>query len=392
MKRNIYLVFFFSLLTCIASAQVKKSSNFVLKGTFIGKHTQAIFLIYEDSSGQKTKHKAFINNGIFSFKGFISSPVYATIMSDIKIKPSSMNVSNVAEVFLSPGDLTISLKENDFGHPVLVGSVVHNEWTNLQTMYEPLNKIKDSLYQAMFAIERAGNTPKNRIARMAVVAKIDKCNLEIDHIDYNYIGSHPTSYLSAYLLSNCMEMDLRLDSTEMFYNAFSQSVKNSVAGKAISRVIVNGKSSIVGSVIRMPLGTNLDGSRFNPQTFKIDNYILLYFWAGWANDNTDLKAIYNKYQSRGLKTIAISMEPFKKTWRDSIKKGQIGMWHHIFADPVANLDTFYNIKQMAPSLVLLVDKNYTIIGRYRGRGKYYKMGYNEEPMEELDKKLAKIIN
>jgi hypothetical protein len=57
---------------------------------------------------------------------------------------------------------------------------------------------------------------------------------------------------------------------------------------------------------------------------------------------------------------------------------------------VASLDTFYNIKQMAPSLVLLVDKNHRIIGRYRGHNNLYKMEYGEEPIVALDKKLATI--
>jgi hypothetical protein len=392
MKRNIYLLFIFSLFICIASTQEKKTSNFVLKGTFIGKHAHAIFLTYKDSSGKKIERKVYLKNGVFSFRGFISGPVYAGVMSDIKITPNGPDVSNYVDVFLSPGNMVISLKENDFEHAVLSGSPVQDEWMEVETLYKPVNKLRDSLYRVMFAISRAGNTPKNHIAVVTVGTKIDKCNLQIDQIDYRYIKSHPQSYISAYLLNNLIGGDIQLDSIEMFYNKFSQPVKKSVEGKEINKVIVNRKASAIGSVVRMPQGTNLDGSRFNPRTFKINNYLLLYFWTGYANDNADLKTIYNKYQSRGLKTIAISMEPFKKMWLDSVKKDRIEMWHNIFSDPVANLDTFYNIRQMAPSLVLLIDKNHTIIGRYRGRNKLYKMGYSEEPLGALDKKLARIIN
>ncbi len=390
MKPNIYLVFIFFLFTTIASAQVKKVPNFVLKGSFTGKHTHAIFLTYKDISGKKIEHKANIKNGVFSFRGFISNPVYGMITSDIKIAPNGSDASNLAEVFLSPGNLTISLKENDFENAILAGSPIQDEWINLLNMYKPINKIKDSLYSLTFVISRTDNTPKNDSAFVAIGTKIDKCKLQIDQIDFNYINFHPQSYLSAYLLNNLR--DMRLDSIEMFYNKFSQPVKISVEGKEINKVIVSRKASAVGSVVKMPQGTNLDDSRFNPQKFKINNYLLLYFWAGHANDNVDLKAIYNKYYPRGLKIIAISMESFKKMWRDSVKKDQIGMWHNIFSDPVVNLDTFYNIRQMAPSLVLLVDKSHIIIGRYRGRNKFYKMDYREEPIGELDKKLVKLIN
>ncbi|EHQ27644.1 DUF4369 domain-containing protein [Mucilaginibacter paludis] len=391
MKRNIYLLLLLPLFTYIALAQEKKTSNFVLKGTYIGKHAHAIFLTYKESSGKKTQRKVYLKNGIFSFKGFISSPVYAGVTSDIKITPNGPDVSNYVDIFLSPGNMTISLTENDFEHAVLSGSPVQDEWMKMQTLYKPINKIRDSLYRVTFAISSAGNTPKNHIAVVAVGAKIDKCNLQIDQVDYRYISSHPQSYLSAYLLNNFAEGDMRLDSIEMFYNKFSQPVKKSVDGEEINKVIANRKASIVGRVVRMPLGTNIDGSRFNPQTFKINNYVLFYFWAGWANDNADLKPVYNKYKSRGLKILAVSTEPFKKIWRDSVKKEKIEAWYNIFSAPVANLDTFYSIRQMAPSLVLLIDKNHKIIGRYRGRNKFYKMDYSEEPIRELDKKLAKLI-
>jgi hypothetical protein len=391
MKRFFSLLLFLSLYVCIASAQKTPISNFILKGTFKGKHARAISLFYRNNSGKEIEYKTFLKNGAFAFRGFISSPVNATIMSDIKIKPNGPDVSNAVEVFLTPGNMMISLKENDFEHAILTGSPVHDEWAEVLTLYKPVNKIRDSLFDRLFAIERAGNTPKNHIAHVAVAAEIDKCELQINHIDYQYIVTHPRSYVSAYLLRNLVGLDIRLDSIETAYNSLAAEVKQSLDGKAIDRIILNRKASTVGSIVRMPLGTNLDGSTFNPKTFKITNYLLIYFWAGWANDNAVLKAVYKKYQSRGLKILAVSTEPFKKMWRDSVKKEQIGMWYNIFSAPVANLDTFYNIRQMAPSLILLVDKNYQIIGRYRGSSKLYKMDYGEEPLSEIDKRLAVAI-
>lgn len=320
MKRNIYLLFFFSLFSCLTSAQINKQSHFRLKGIFIGKHAHVIFLTYKCASG-KIEWKAYIKNGTFSFSGFISSPVFAGLTSDIKIKPNGPDVCNYVDVFLGPGKMTIVLKENDFDHAVLTGSPVQDEWIKLQTMYHPVNKIKDSLYNKLFTIERAGNTPKNHTAHVAIAKEIARYNLKIDQMDYHFISSHPKSYVSAYLLNNLIGMDMQLDSIEMFYNAFSQPVKKGIEGKAINKIIRDRKGSIVGNVVRMPLGINLNGSRFNPRTLHINNYLLLYFWTGYANDNTNLKVLYNKYQSHGLIILAISMELSKKMWRDSKKKG-----------------------------------------------------------------------
>jgi hypothetical protein len=330
--------------------------------------------------------------GAFLFKSRISYPIDAILISNIKIKPDrNPHFSDAVELFLTPGNMTIALDENHFDHAKLYGSSTQDEWNDLQKTYIPIIRARDSLYDKMFALERAGNTPKNHIAHVAIAKKLDKYQLEWNKIDYHYISTHPQSFLSAYLLENFLG-ELRSDSIEMFYNPFSEEVKRSVSGKAVEKVIVKRRASAVGSRIRLPAGINTDGSRFNPQTFKVDNYLLLYFWADYANDNNRLKPIYDKYHSNGLDILAISMDSFKKMWLDSVKKESISKWHNILSDPVANLDTFYNIQQMAPSLLLLVDKNHKIIGRYRGDGcKWYKFDYNVGDLTDLDKKLSEML-
>ncbi|HVS93404.1 MAG TPA: DUF4369 domain-containing protein [Mucilaginibacter sp.] len=394
MKITQYLLLFLIACSFIMCKKVKHPKNiFILKGSFTGKAADTIFLTYRDSSGNRIEKSTAIIKGHFSFWDSINYPVHADLTSNIKTYPGSNDtVSNFAEVFLTPGEMTIELRENDFDHAKITGSPTQDEWNNLLKSYEPVNKIRDSLYDKMFGLERAGNTPKNHLAHEAIVRELDKYQLEIDKIDYNYIIGHPKSYLSAYLLENFLGTDIRSDSIELFYKPFSDSVKKSMSGKIIEKEILNRKESAVGSIVKMPSGTNADGSRFDPRTIKINNYLLLYFWASQANNNSRLKPVYDKYHTRGLDILAISIDEPKRMWIDSIKNDHISMWHNISSDPVDNLDTFYNIKQMAPSLLLLVDKNHRIVGRYRGDGvKWYKFDYREGNLNDLEKKLAEIF-
>jgi len=388
------LLCFLTFSSCKTPKKNKKpDDHFILKGLYHGKQADTLFLTYRDSTGNKVEYNTRLNKGAFIFKGRVSPPGEAILMSNIKIKPDrNPNFSNATELFLSPGNMTIALDENHFDHAKLYGSAIQDEWDNLQKAYVPIIKAKDSLYEKMFELERAGNTPKNHIAHVAIAKELDKYQLEWYKIDYHYISTHSQSFLSAYLLENFLGTDLPTDSIEMFYNPFSEAVKKSISGKAIEKVIANRRASAVGSTIIIPSGINTDSSKFNPQDFKIDNYLLLYFWTDYANDNVRLKTIYNKYHDRGLDVLAISMEPFKKMWLDSVKKENISMWHNILSYPVANLDTFYNIQQMAPSLLLLVNKNHKIIGRYRGSSLLYKRDYDEGDLIDLDKKLADVLN
>ncbi|MFI5163268.1 MAG: DUF4369 domain-containing protein [Sphingobacteriales bacterium] len=394
MKRTLFPLFLLVICTCAMCTKVRPTSNiFTLKGRFTGKHADTIFLIYKDTNGKKLEQQVYINNGTFLFKGSISSPVYADLESNIEINPNSRSdVSNVAEIFLTPGDMTVTVRENDFDHAKITGSPLQDEWNNLQKAEESINQTRETLYGKMFAIERAGNTPENHKAHSSVSDQLDKYLLERDKIDYNYISAHPQSYLSAFLLENFANGEMRLDSIEGFYNPFSDTIKKSVSGMEIERIIKNRKVASVGNIVKMPMGLNADDTRFDPQSLKIDNNLILYFWAGWANDNLQLKPILNKYHTHGLQILAISLEDLKDRWLDSIKSDNISNWHNIHVGLVANLDTFYNINGMPPSLLLLVDKNRKIIGRYRGRSPFYKKDYGEGDISDLNKKLAELFS
>jgi len=257
MQRNLYLLIFFSFCTGTVSAQEKRAPNFTLTGTFSGKHAHTISLTYRDTSGNRIGPEARIKKGTFSLSSYISSPVYAFILSDKKIKPQGPDVSNGTELFLTPGNMTIALREDDFEHAVLKGSPLQDEWIKLQALQDPVNNIKDSLYSIIFAIDRAGHTDSSLAARWAVAEKIAQCNKQIDQIDYNYITSHPQSYLSAWLLDNLSQV-IQLDSVERPYNAFPDSIRTSISGHAIKREIDNRKKDEYTQTYYSPGGTYSD--------------------------------------------------------------------------------------------------------------------------------------
>lgn len=394
MKANLFLLLFFFLYACKSPEQHKKTSgSFTLKGRFAGTKADSLFLSYKDSSGKKVEQSVKITNGSFLFKGFIGSPVYAMIMSNIKIKPDrDPNASNATELFLSPVTMTLSLRENEFD-PKITGSKMQDDWERLKKQYEPIFKVKDSLSREMNKLSAAGNTPKNHAAAMILGNKDDQCNILIKRIDYQFIHKNPQSFFSAYLLETYLGTDISLDSIEMFYRPFSAEVKTSIAGKSIYRTIIYRKASAPGSMAPDFIKTDINGEKLSLKSFRGKNYILLDFWASWAvsrQENLHLKQIYQKYHRKGLDVISISWDVRKIDWIDAIKKDSIEMWHNVLEDMTSpnnnDMAYLYNIEGMPPIALILIDKQGKIIGRYSGSTRYDKgtMGY-------LDKKLMEIL-
>ncbi|HEX3009307.1 MAG TPA: TlpA disulfide reductase family protein [Bacteroidales bacterium] len=95
--------------------------------------------------------------------------------------------------------------------------------------------------------------------------------------------------------------------------------------------------------------------------------VILYFWASWCdscrNHNAQLLTLYDKFKSKGLKIMAVSLDLNKEVWQAAIKKDKVGAWTHVsdlkyWNSPVVST---YNIENIP--LLFLIDKEGTVISR-----------------------------
>lgn len=384
------------LFSYIAYGQEKKATNnFILKGTTTDPKTHAVWLTYSIGKQQRIKRKAYVKNGSFSFNGFIPSPLYAELY--FNSKPLSNHDWGINEVFLSPGNITIRLTGDSTTNALITGSDMHDDWSKLEKQKKLAKQLKIALYGKINEYRSSDKNSKNQQSSNKVTNSLDLLENAMRQLDYQFASTHPSSYLSAYLTNYYFDgmEDLSLDSTTTFYNSFTDSVKNSVAGRLLYANILKHKSSARGAKAPLFIGKDMQGKILNLKSFKNKKYVILYFWASFCfpekAEAPFLNRLYKKYHTKGLEIIGLSMDGIDTPWKNSIAKSKMNMWHNVLIES-ADLKSKYNIDGMPPSILILVDKKGEIIGRYMGDHQAWNTrGDSDGNIDMLETKLVETM-
>lgn len=395
MKKGIILLAVIALHHFTVLAQgVNNTGHFILSGKVNGRNTGLIWLSYIDKNGKEVKDTTYLKKGAFAFKGYVSGPISAILLG--RTKSRSSDDPNFTELFLEPGKMQIMLSENDFKSFKMTGSNTQTDMTLLRNQKSSVTKKENTIG---LMLQELNNRMSKGDTSLLLRSKKDSvwgnylvCREEERKIDYAFIASHPSSCLSPYLMDYYFgSRKLPLDSAELFFNRFTTSVKESPLGKNINSQIVQRKTSAVGGKAPDFTRADINGAPLTLSSLEGRGYILLDFWASWCvpcrADNPEIKRIYETYHPKGLDIISISWDSDKKAWHDAINKDGTNQWYHVFANVFLPNDNglrgTYAIAGI-PSLIL-IDKNGTIIGRYRG-------GSEEGDISDLDKKLAEVFS
>ena len=100
--------------------------------------------------------------------------------------------------------------------------------------------------------------------------------------------------------------------------------------------------------------------------------------------------IFEKYHSKGLEVIAVSVDEDRKAWIEAVKQDNTDMWYHILiADkwpngPITADDIYQNYYYKGIPEQFLIDKNGKIIDRIGG--------YSKENEVSLDRQLSQLLD
>lgn len=391
-----------SLLLCLET-QAQQGKPFTLSGTVKGMPAGKIYLGYQADEEKHRIDSADLQNGRFVFKGVLPGPVAGTLYHNRRLIMDAM--ADISNIFLEPGDMTITLEKGRFREARLLGSAAQAELDELEINRAAVEKElrPHSIAHAQVA-ERY---------RAAVKAKKEKAVLEsmkdslqkiqdqmepyyaaLDKIDNAFINTHPDSYVTAYLLRYRVN-SMPLNEGEAMYKRMSPALQQSIYGKGIRKDLDGLRNGSPGSIAHPFSKQDISGQPLNLESFR-GKYVLLDFWASWCGPcrkgNPHLKTLYAKYKNKGLEIIGISDDDSKPAaWKEAVDKDGIGIWKHVLRGLDWNkrnkglpnpedISDYYGIHSLPTKI--LIDKEGKIIGRYGGAG---------ENDEAMDRKLSEIF-
>jgi thiol-disulfide isomerase/thioredoxin len=244
-------------------------------------------------------------------------------------------------VFLEPGKMKINLTKDKYDECKMTGSKTQNDFELLTKLEKPFydkisilrdqeNKINDSIKNS-----------KNDSIKVLLEKKTEeidkigsKTNKQIDSIQIKFVMENPKSYLTiVYLYALGGNEVMSLDSTKSIFNRLDNSLKKSIFAKYIIEDIRKKDNMRIGNQAPEFKASDLNQQTITLSQFKGKSEVLIDFWASWCvpcrESIPHLKTIYNKYHSKGLEVIAVSIDEDKKAWIEAVKHDSTGMWYHI---------------------------------------------------------------
>ncbi len=357
------------LLSCNQSKT--NSNDFTVKGTIDGSNTEYVVLKYTDSSDVYASDTLMVKDNSFIIQGSITHPQLVSLTSNLT--GVFMEDPNRLRFFLEPKEMEINIKEDQFPDALITGSKSQNEYEYLAKEIKP--------YYEKLKLEEIGSK------------KAEQLLAEVKNIELNYANNNPNSYLSAQLI-DFHRRGLPIDSLKMFYAGLDPIIKESSYGLDIQETI---ESYIVtpfvdsGDVAPGFSSENNDGNILSLNQFK-GKTVLLDFGAGWCvpckKEIPEVKRIFDKYHSKGLEIIGVSLDEDKTSWKENIKNENLN-WHHIyvgtdkFREP-ESINVVYGV-QAIPAY-FLINENGIMIDRYRGADK------NDKSLKDLEAKLETLLS
>lgn len=147
----------------------------------------------------------------------------------------------------------------------------------------------------------------------------------------SYMDSTRNDVASTYFFERYLMTNNTLDEVLGFYGNLTDRVKKSAPGVALRKKIEEMVQVNIGGMAPNFKLTTPEGEKLSLYDLR-GQIVLLDFWASWCGpclaEVPNLKAIYEKYHSKGLEILGVSLDEKEAAWKGAIERKGL-TWKHV---------------------------------------------------------------
>lgn len=362
MKFFFVLVFF----PCLVFAQNVKSSatagNFTITGNIKGLPDSTLVFLAHPGQTADLLATGYAKNGKFNLFGKISD-------ADI-YQLSFIGFPDMAEVFLTPSNLTVSGDVKSLKKVAITGSAAQQDYQLYNSRFEVL---KERLNKLVATINKTAEGSK----RDSLIKVFEKSKLKVLVQVDEFVKTKPASPVTPFIIYVTSPVNNDMAALEKRYTALKPAAKETFYGREIAKVIASTKIGLEGTQAVEFTQNDTANKPVSLSSFK-GKYVLVDFWASWCgpcrNENPAVVAAYNAFRNKNFTILSVSLDQNKEKWKQAIQADNL-TWTHVsdlkyWQNEVAQL---YHIQSIPANMLL--DPNGKIIARnLRGEALYEMLG------------------
>ncbi|MGB2143127.1 MAG: redoxin domain-containing protein [Flavobacteriaceae bacterium] len=368
MKTQIIFIISIALLFSCKPSTTNYGDNYevIVKADGVYDGLRAYLMKTENGRNRIATDTAVVFNGAFVFKGEIKGTEMRALTID--------GVRGQTSVFLEPGIIHVELYKDSIHKSKVEGTYNNAVFNDYKNQYQEKIEAIDAVRSQFL------NSNKDSEGLKALQKKGDSLRAQLKNFGYEFIKTNNDSDFSLFVLEGLTSQkgfDIELAS-----NAF-KNIEASIKTKNESNQLITDRirQKIESNPNRPKIKIGMQAPDFtapDPQGKQITlseiigKVTIVDFWASWCKpcriENPNLVKLYDKYHSKGLEIISVSLERGnqKAFWIEAIKKDQLN-WYNVsnlkfWQDPIAQA---YSVNSIPATFIL--DENGTVVAeRLRG--------------------------
>jgi thiol-disulfide isomerase/thioredoxin len=312
----------FILITFLALlfAACQKNNNYTITGNVVPAEDGQMILYGFDNGNPSAVDTAVIANGEFTFKGTIEEP-------DLRLMSVEGKNSYVAQLFLEPGKIDMTIYPDSFQANVVSGSESQDIFQEYIDEMVRMSRAGKDLEERFIKSRSSGDQDELEAIQFEYQTMMDNSELYARNFIKEYQSSPVAAYvylMNFYESADAEELDSML--------AMFEPIKTSQFVETIQKRADALRASGIGAEAPEIYLKNPEGVPVSLKQLR-GKYVLIDFWASWCQpcivEMPVIKSIYADYNDKGFEILGVSLDRERQAWLNAIENYSMD-WVHVW--------------------------------------------------------------